>query len=488
MRGLLRIRMMDEKAADMGGKLASISDEFNSTFKERYEEIAGSLLAMISGEHVLFIGPPGTAKSLLARDLCKCIEGGSFFYYLLTRFTTPEEIFGPLSLASLEKDTFSRKTEGYLPSANISFLDEIFKANSSILNSLLTVLNERCFHNGCEVVKVPLLAVFGASNELPEENESLDALYDRFLFRYYVKYIQDESNFRSVILGNAEGFDPSAKIGLEELEAIRTAASKVELEEEVINAILRLRREFQAQGIHVSDRRWKKVAGVLKIGAAALGRESVDVTMLPIIQHMTWDKPEELNAIRQLLINIAGMAGINLEAMKKDIEDLHQLVKDSKDRKLDGTIECRNCLIWFNNWRTLRDHALESPNHTYVVKGENQPYQLVSWRANPHHLPNLIEQFKERGWGTEIALSEQNRKLFLKEVQGLKDQLARKEGDLTLEWDRMKGLVRSNIWISEKDKKDILEKWGEKFRALDAMRELISETEMEIGKEETMLV
>ncbi|MBN1110282.1 MAG: AAA family ATPase, partial [Methanomassiliicoccales archaeon] len=152
-------------------------DQMGSQFVEREEEIAGALLAMLAGEHVLFIGPPGTAKSQLAKAMCERLEGGAFYYYLLTRFTSPEEVFGPLSLNSLQKDEFRRRTDGYLPQANIAFLDEIFKANSSILNSLLTILNERMFHNGNEVMEVPILTVYGASNELPEQEEGLSALY-----------------------------------------------------------------------------------------------------------------------------------------------------------------------------------------------------------------------------------------------------------------------------------------------------------------------
>jgi MoxR-like ATPase len=109
----------------MNSKILTLSAELNDNFKERNDEVAGSLLAMISGEHVLFIGPPGTAKSMLAREMCKAVDGGNFFYYLLTRFTTPDEIFGPLSLSSLQEDIFSRKIDGYLPAANVSFLEDI---------------------------------------------------------------------------------------------------------------------------------------------------------------------------------------------------------------------------------------------------------------------------------------------------------------------------------------------------------------------------
>ena len=186
--------------------------------------------------------PPGRPRACWPGRCARPSREGDFFYYLLTRFTTPDEIFGPLSLSSLQEDIFSRKVDGYLPSANVSFLDEIFKANSSILNSLLTILNERKYHNGSEILDVPLFSVFGASNELPEENESLEALYDRFLFRYYVGYVQDETNFVELILGHAEDFVPSVRLTIEEIRKLHKGAAKVPLDDDVLDSIVALQK------------------------------------------------------------------------------------------------------------------------------------------------------------------------------------------------------------------------------------------------------
>src|ERR1700731_2705644 len=137
---------------------------------------------------------------MLAEDLCRRIEGADYFQWLLTKFSAPEEIFGNFSLKCIEEDDYRRVTDHKLPEAHIAFLDEIFKANSSILNALLTLINERIFHNGRERVTVPLITLFGASNELPDEEE-LTALYDRFLLRFTVDYIVEEFRFLKMLEG-----------------------------------------------------------------------------------------------------------------------------------------------------------------------------------------------------------------------------------------------------------------------------------------------
>ena len=150
-----------------------------------------ALLAAISGENILFIGPPGTGKSVLSRRITNVFSNVDYFEYLLTKFTTPEELFGPISIKELENDKFHRNIEGYLTDSEIVFLDEVFKANSAILNSLLTIMNERIYHNGYQKENIRTKIVIGASNELPREEYELDALYDRFLFREKINYIEN---------------------------------------------------------------------------------------------------------------------------------------------------------------------------------------------------------------------------------------------------------------------------------------------------------
>src|SRR5574339_895114 len=152
-------------------KLKKIREELKQIFLERGDLIDGALAALLSAHHILIIGPPGTAKSMLADELCRRIDGARYFQWLLTRFTTPEELFGAVSLKALEQDDYRRLTTHKLPEAHVAFLDEVFKASSSILNTILTLVNERRFHNGRTVGDVPLLTLFAASNELPEDDE-----------------------------------------------------------------------------------------------------------------------------------------------------------------------------------------------------------------------------------------------------------------------------------------------------------------------------
>ena len=284
-------------------KLKKIREELRQTFLERGDLIDGALSALLSSQHVLIIGPPGTAKSMLADETCRRIAVASYFQWLLTRFSTPEEIFGAVSLKALEQDDYRRVTAHKLPEAHIAFLDEIFKANSSILNAILTLINERLFHNGQQVVSVPLLTLFGASNELPEDDE-LMALYDRFLLRFVVKYIEEDFRFLRMLEAAAQ--TERTTVSLEELREMQGEAAAVPIPGYIYRTIADIRRELGKKNIVASDRRYRQSLPLLQAHAYLDGHNEVTEKDIFFLEHALWrdpsEQPEVRATVRELLL------------------------------------------------------------------------------------------------------------------------------------------------------------------------------------------
>ncbi|MCX8072071.1 MAG: AAA family ATPase [Candidatus Binatia bacterium] len=276
-------------------RLRRIRDELLQLFVERQAVIDGALTCLLARQHLLLVGPPGTAKSMLADEVCSRLEGARYFQWLLTRFSTPEEIFGAVSLSGLEQDEYRRVTTGKLPEAHIAFLDEVFKANSSILNALLAIMNERRFHNGREVANVPLVTLFGATNELPDDDE-LQALYDRFLVRFTVSYIQDDFHFLRML----EGRSPVQRttLALAELVELQRSVADVQVPSSIFRSLADLRRELLRKQVVASDRRYRQAVSVLQAHALLRGATTVGEEDLFFLEHVLWRAPSEQAEVR----------------------------------------------------------------------------------------------------------------------------------------------------------------------------------------------
>ena len=327
-------------------RLRKLRDALLTGLVERDLPVRLALIAALAGEHLLLVGPPGTAKSLIARRLHLAFAKSSYFERLLTRFTVPEELFGPLSIKGLEEDRYERLTTAYLPTASIAFLDEIFKANSAILNSLLTLLNEREFDNGTRRDRTPLIAVIGASNELPD-SEELDALFDRFLLRLHVGAVSKDA-FPSLIglRGHAAPDVPeSLKLTDADVVAIQAEAEKVEVPDDVVALLCALRDWCGAESIPVSDRRWRKLVKLLQVSALTNGRETVSIWDCWLLQHCLWNTPEDREKVYQWYAARVGVSAamdpsrltrivVSWEGRLKADQSSRSQMRDAKGRPL----------------------------------------------------------------------------------------------------------------------------------------------------------
>lgn len=288
---------IDKKINKIGAALGDI-------FRERKDEIHGLFCALLAKEHVFWLGSPGTAKSELIRAFASVFDA-PYFELLLTRFTPPEKLFGPVDIAALKAGKYRHITTDKLPECKIALLDEIWNANSAILNELLTMMNERLFHNDGKPTKCPLITAVCASNGLPED-DSLKAMFDRILLRYHVEYLTDKSFWDVVANAPASG-DWAEKIALlpkisqADIEQAQKDVAFVTIGTETADALLAMRQALKSDGIIISDRRFIRATKVLRANAYLEGRASVGDDDYEILQHILWEQPTQIAAIKKVI-------------------------------------------------------------------------------------------------------------------------------------------------------------------------------------------
>lgn len=277
----------------------AIEQELNARHLERRDVIRSLLLGLLSRSHVMLLGAPGADKTGLSQDLCRRITQAVYFEWQLSRHTKPDHLFGPMSLKALEQDRYLRKTTGKLPEAHIAYLDETWKGAEGCLNELLAALNERVFHNDGPPTPIPLEMAVGASNELPEDRQTLGALWDRFLLRHVVHYLQDPTNFSAML--THPGPTAVTTITLEELKQSQAAVAQVAIDA-IVPLIFDLRLKLvQEHHLHVSDRRWKQSMGVLRAQAWLEGRTVVEAQDVLVLQHVLWEHPDQHSTVARVL-------------------------------------------------------------------------------------------------------------------------------------------------------------------------------------------
>lgn len=383
----------------MKQKIQTLLADMNTGLIDREPAIKAALLSLFAAENLVLIGPPGTAKSMVARRVAQHIQtddhavalqdnshpspgnhhqtdtdphdASRYFEYLLTKFSTPEEIFGPLSISALKADRFRRNTAGYLPTVQVAFLDEIFKASSSILNALLTILNERIFHNGNQPQRVPLRSLIAASNELPTGQEELGALYDRFLMRMFVGPVRDDQMHR-LFDTPSEAHQATTPITERDLQAVDAAAQQVTVPQAVREAIRGIwvahkdafkedRRET------LSDRRLVKLLKLLRVSAATNHRTEVDLSDVMLLQHCLWNHPDNLEKVRDIVVSTLKSHSRMVPVAGED--EVYEVGADGKQLVQRSTAVGQNLAVQANRSpattsRAVQGHTALPPTRT----------------------------------------------------------------------------------------------------------------------------
>lgn len=297
--------------ARLGAQFQEVARILSSHFLDKQEIIRLLMVSAIAGEHMVLIGPPGTAKSAMIRMFSRLIDA-SYFEYLLTRFTEPNEIFGPVDIKEFREGRYVRRSENMLPQAEIVFLDEIFKSNSAILNSLLTIINERKFTSGPKVLDVPLISMFAASNEAPND-ENLSAMFDRFLLRVLSENLDsyhfhellargvanEIRHMKQVSTGSSDGIRPV--VSARQLREVQSRFDRyMQFPEDFMAKYKGLIFQIRSEGITVSDRRAVKLLKLFAASAVFDGRAQVCDGDFFVLRHI-WNNLDQSELLAEIV-------------------------------------------------------------------------------------------------------------------------------------------------------------------------------------------
>jgi len=325
-------------------RIEALLKSLNKDIYEREDIFSVVLLSALCEQNIFLYGPPGTAKSLISRRLAKVFDTKEYFEYLMQKFSTPEEVFGPISLTELKKDNYVRKTDNYLPTSEFAFLDEIWKSSPAILNTLLTLINEKKFRNGKELLDVPLKVLISASNETPPNGQGLEALYDRFTTRLYVPPMNLKENFEALLQngGSSDGVEIDEKllIKTQEWREWKEAIQKVKISPEVYNIVHTIRLAFEKESqknsfdVYVSDRRWQKALILVKAGAYFCGRDVTNIVDALLLSNTLWTTKDNREKVIEIVENAVRESGFETGYSLKSLDEEKEALEDEINKEL----------------------------------------------------------------------------------------------------------------------------------------------------------
>lgn len=314
-------------------KFQALSQDLNTALIERQAAIQNALLALVTREHFLMLGPPGTAKSMLVNALHERIDGANKFRLLMAADTVRDELFGPVDLvAYADRGQYTRIAHHTLDKAHIAFLDEVYKSNSYILNALLSIMNERILYEADmpAPTPVPLISLFGASNEVPQD-DSLDALDDRFLIRDVIPYIQDDSAFVQMLTAKPDA--AQITIALQDIEDAQQQVGTVTGTREAMEAVLDIKHQLASRGIVASDRRWRGALKVIKASAWLDGRDKTEIKDVCALASVLWRDPKDKRTVEAEVYRMA----VPLACTAMQLEDMAEEIMNSLPKQGDSS-------------------------------------------------------------------------------------------------------------------------------------------------------
>lgn len=313
-------------------KLHRVRRELNKRVLEREDETDGVLLAVLAGTSALFLGDVGTAKTYHIQTASRLL-GLIDFDILLSETTKPDQIFGPTDIPALANGKQQTKYIGYAPDAEILFFDEIFKANATVLNPLLWIINEHQFRDGDNgVINTPTIATFAASNEIPTD-QILKAVYDRFLLRYEVKYITNDHNTRSMVRSVLDGQErPEAILTIDEVLKLRRFVKQVALPDAMLDMAMKIRRQVELTLEHkISDRRFTKAFRIMQASALLNGRKVIEEKDLEILAHVFWNELHEVGKVQSIVFAQTSGDTTEVSTYVEKARELSQLINKGGD-------------------------------------------------------------------------------------------------------------------------------------------------------------